>query len=106
MNEIQLASERIARLLDNGQFLKNIYENTQQRPAAGAVSFKDIEMEQRWSQTNSDIGRSHLVFLHTGHHFMEEEEEALESFSVLVRQDKDGSLDCCKLLILWEVCGG
>lgn len=63
-------------------------------------------MEQRGGQANSNIRRGHLVFLHTGHHFMEEEEEALKSFSVLIRQEEDGSLDCCKLLILWEVCGG
>lgn len=63
-------------------------------------------MEQRGRQANSNVGRGHLVFLHTGHHFTEEEEEALKSFSVLIRQEEDGSLDRGELLVLWEVCGG
>lgn len=61
-------------------------------------------MEEGWRQAHGNVGWGHLVLLHAGDHLLEEEEEALEGFPVLVRQEVDGRLDPGKLLIFGEVC--
>ncbi len=61
-------------------------------------------MEERRRQTNGNVGWSHLVLVHAGHHVLQEEEQRSQRLPVLVRKQQDGRLSCNQLLILGKIC--
>lgn len=73
-------------------------------PGCVGVSLQGVEVEKRRRQTNSNVGRSHLVLVHAGHHVLQEEQQCSQRLPVLVWKQQDGRLSRHQLLILWEIC--
>lgn len=61
-------------------------------------------MKQRGRQADRDVGGCHLVFVHTGHHVSQEEQQRPQRLPVLIREQQDGCLSCQQLLIFGKIC--
>lgn len=72
-------------------------------PGGVGVSLQGVEVEERRSQTHGNVGWSHLVLVHTGHHIPQEEEQRTQRFPVLIREKQDGRLGRHHLLVLGKV---
>lgn len=62
------------------------------------------EVEEGGRQADGQVGGSHLVLVHAGHHILQEEQQHPQSLAVLIRQKRHGRLRRRQLLVFGQIC--